>query len=238
MNNITREKDIYQLFDSDDINKIIRHYKVIKKRNNDNSNRYVLEQKFESYNDNIYNDTGISIKNNFRDNNEIGGHSIFDILNSEKYDSIDKLKNKLESLNQDVIREYKNNINLNDTLEESFTEEIDNIINSFDNDSKDYLYIRFAPNESQKYEQIERAFQIHNVSELYDKRKDNHYAFEEIPVYNDNLIYSNKKCKYVEDKNLDPDPESENWMINVKFENNAYIDKLKNIDKNITVKMF
>ena len=244
MNNITREKDIYQILTSNNsqIGKLIRHYKIIQKRNNGddtenkkyylyysannvlckifdniedaqsyqsmlkinnnektyivtkNSNNYILEQNIGSYNDNLYNDIENTLKNEYRDN----------AISFDKYNSIDDLQNKLIEEANNAIESYVNDINIHDTLDSS-TGEIDNVINSFNDESKDYLYIRFAPSTDQSDTQIKRAFQIHNVSELYDNKinGDDHYAFKEIPVYNDNLIYSNKKCKYVEDKNLD-----------------------------------
>ena len=210
-NDNTISKKIYLYYSSNnvlyntfnDIGEARQAQLILKNNHNENTyiiienhkecNNYNLEQKIESYNDNYYNDNGFELHNDFKN----------DIIFFDKYYSIVELQDKIINETNKATIKYRNNIIINDTIDSSFTEQIDNMIYYFNRGLKNYLYIRFAPSLEQKYNQAKRVFQIRNIFTDNDNLLESLVYESEIPVYNDNLIYLSNKCKYVEDKNLD-----------------------------------
>ena len=174
----------------------------------ENYNKHQLEQDASAYtdtsndniyNNDIYNDGGYTLKNTYKD----------DIIFFDKYNSTTDLKSKLINEYNNSTIKYRNELVINDSIDDNFTNKVNRLIEDFNNGVKEYLYIRFAPapTEDQKNNQIKRVFQIRNVYTLYEN--DNYLNAlvigSEIPIYNDNLIYLSKKCNYVANKNLDTD---------------------------------
>lgn len=208
--------DIYKILkdEHNSLDKIIRHYKIIKKKINDEyskneydkSSFYVsdtdnktyiinsfntyqvkeISQDPDNYN-NIYNDDGFNSINIYRD----------DKIEFNRYKSVEELQNKLDNDEISVNIDYVEDLNKSyEELDNSdFGETIKNIINNYN----DNLYIRFAPSKDIRKDQIKLILANRNT---YTKYNDDEFINaiienEKIPIFNDNLVYSESKCNYV-----------------------------------------
>jgi len=193
--------DIYDLLRSKGISEIIRHYKVIK-RNDYNSrvtllNNYRgLNKKKYYYEDSIsqdiddYNNSCILnplyLTNRYKDESLIKKcNHMKDILNGKHYESLDELKNNLQETYDNAVNQFGNDIYMNN-LESSERSSINSCNDSFNNSSENNLYIRLAPSKDMKNELLERLYEANSLDET-PKETDG------IPVYNDHIIYSNRK---------------------------------------------
>ena len=193
-------KDVYELLETGITDKIIRHYKIIKKHSDHNINKdlnnesYVIDDINELPIDyiNIYNDEGYNSANLHKD----------ELLSFSKYNTINALQNKLDNDKIRAIEEYVNDL-IKDPDEYENTEfgnQIRNVVNQYDNYK--HLYIRFAPSIEQKDTQIKLALYKHQI---YTPYNDSEYISriivnEKMPKFNDNLVYSESKCKYAINK--------------------------------------
>ena len=193
-------KDVYELLETGLTDKIIRHYKIIKKQNNHDvvknidDDNYIVDEINEIPNDyiNLYNDKGYNSVNLHKD--EILSFSIFNTIND--------LQNKLYNDKIIAIEDYINDLNKNSDEYENteFGSQIENVINQYNNYK--HLYIRFAPTADMKESQVKYALYKNQIYTLYD---DNEYINkiiinEKMPKFNDNLVYSEAKCKYANNK--------------------------------------
>lgn len=139
--------------------------------------------------ENIYNDEGYTTNNILKDNK----------LLFSTYYSIDELQEKLK--NEKIIAKYSYTNNVTKDISEynNFQNDIDDVINTFNNGNSNYLYIRFAPSIDMKDIQAKRALRIRGIYTEFEDNEDllnTAIAESQIPVFNDNLMYIENKCKY------------------------------------------
>lgn len=185
------------------INKIIRHYKLIQKSvDNDKQDQIVnfndeslirysiiqLSQNPENFS-NVYQDEGFLSHNEHRD------ESIY----FSRYKSIEELKSKLENDAILASYSYANTINRDYFNDKEFTEAINNCVNNYLQSG--HMYIRLAPSIDKRIRQYERLLKINRIYTDY-YNDDFIYSLAqkgEIPIFNDNLLYSESKYNYIKD---------------------------------------
>lgn len=199
--------------------KIIRHYKIIKKQHNINNTRRIYSKPediyfdynikeinqnpvdygydvenpnnlFVSDNANIYNDEGLYNKNIYKDEN----------IKRIKYKSIEEFQKNIDDLTKLAKYSFINDISKNYKNDETFISNINDVINNFENTN--YLYVRFAPSLEQKDYQIRRMLNLKDIHLDNDDNKDyvdNLIKNAHIPIWNDNILYSESKCDYVKE---------------------------------------
>jgi hypothetical protein len=193
----------YKVFTKDNskINKIIRHYKLIQKSADKNKQEQIVNFNDESLTNylmiqlsqnpenfsNVYQDEGFSLYNEYRD------ESIY----FSKYNSIEELKNKLE--NDALLASYScaNKINKDYFNDGEFIEAINNCVNNYPQSGN--MYIRLAPSIDKRISQYERLLKINRI---YTDYYNNDFIYGlaqkgEIPIFNDNLLYSESKYNYI-----------------------------------------
>lgn len=118
-------------------------------------------------------------------------------LQFNRYYTVNELKNKLYNENSIATYSYINKITEDNV-------ETNDILNNIDYDlnNSDYFYIRFAPSPDMKYTQAKRVFQIRHIFTDYNDEEHLNILVQksEMPIYNDNLIYSQNKCNIVDDR--------------------------------------
>ncbi len=194
--------NIYTIYDKDTVQpkKIIRHYKIIKKNfiNNDNQNVFFKDGTYKNYHildinqnpnyyqDNLYQDNGNSSHNNFKDNK----------LNFTKYNSLEDLKQQIH--NDRTLSSYNYLNSINDNIKESdFIFSINEAESNYN--QLNHMYIRLAPSIDMKISQYDRILKINKLYQnLYNDEYNNKLLNNcEIPIYNDNLLYSKYKYDYL-----------------------------------------
>ena len=181
------------------INRIIRHYKLIQKESVkeivnikfDNNitkeyNLIKLSQNPSNYN-NLYQDDGFSAHNEHRE----------EPLYFSRYYSQEDLKNKLKNDALLASYSYANKINKDYTEDEEFIEAINECVNNYNN--TDDMYLRLAPSLDMRVSQYERALKINKI---YTDYYNDDYIYQlaqngQVPVFNDNLLYSESKYNYI-----------------------------------------
>ena len=121
-------------------------------------------------------------------------------LEFHRYGSVEDLQNELENNSIDANIDYVEDLNksYNEYENSDFGESIRNVIDNYN----DNLYIRFAPHPNIKDDQIKLLLADRNI---YTKYNDDEFVEaiiegEKIPTFNDNLVYSESKCNYVNAK--------------------------------------
>ena len=194
----------YKIYNKDNskINRIIRHYKLIQKTA-DKINKEInfidkssikpinysiieVSQKPNAYN-NLYQDEGFSAHNEHRE----------EPLYFSRYYSQEDLKNKLKNDALLASYSYANKINKDYTEDEEFIEAIDECVNNYDNTNN--MYLRLAPSLDMRVSQYERALKINKI---YTDYYNDDYIYQlaqngQVPVFNDNLLYSESKYNYI-----------------------------------------
>ena len=200
----------YKIYNKDNskINRIIRHYKLIQKNNEwynteigkashsfivsfiDNTKvPYCLievSQNPNAYN-NLYQDDGFSAHNKHRE----------DPLYFSRYYSQEDLKNKLKNDALLASYSYANKINKDYTEDEEFIGAINECLNNYNNTNN--MYLRLAPSLDMRVSQYERALKINKI---YTDYYNDDYIYQlaqngQVPVFNDNLLYSESKYNYI-----------------------------------------
>lgn len=200
----------YKIYNKDNskINRIIRHYKLIQKNNEwynteigkvqhsfvvsfiDNTKvPYCLievSQNPNAYN-NLYQDDGFSAHNEHRE----------EPLYFSRYYSQEDLKNKLKNDALLASYSYANKINKDYTEDEEFIGTINECLNNYNNTNN--MYLRLAPSLDMRVSQYERALKINKI---YTDYYNDDYIYQlaqngQIPVFNDNLLYSESKYNYI-----------------------------------------
>ena len=157
--------------------------------------RYVIENTYikelsqdpNLYVNNLYNDDGFSANNHY--NNQI--------LSFTKYYTVNEFKDKL--YNDKIIATYS----YANQITEDFVDgnsELNNI--DYDLQNSNYFYIRFAPHPNIKDIQAKRVFQIRHIYTNYDDEEYLNILVQrsQMPIYNDNLFYSENKCNIVDNR--------------------------------------
>ena len=140
-----------------------------------------------NYYTNLYYMNGIDVHNSYKD----------ETVDFHIYHTVNELKTELENKMTLSTYNYINGINENNVNSIDMLNSID-----YDLNNSNYFYIRFAPSPDMKYTQAKRVFQIRH---MYTDNEDSSYLNilvqrSEIPVYNDNLIYSKNECNIVDDR--------------------------------------
>jgi hypothetical protein len=196
-------------------NKMIRHYKLIQKDNDwynttlgKNSHSYNIKfidnteasyclleisQDPNKYN-NLYQDEGFSAHNEHRE----------EPIYFSRYYSQEELKNKLKNDALLASYSYANKINKDYTKDEDFMSAINECVNNYDN--KKCIYLRLAPSVDMRISQYERALKINKIYSAYNNDYINKLAQDsQIPIFNDNLLYSESKYNYIK-HNIEAEP--------------------------------
>lgn len=233
---IVPENEIYELLkhnSSDNFDKIIRHFKVIKRSDYNNKvdkiDKYDDNQNFVGnaykYNDKLSQDYDkytnyiivepFELYNKYKDYPKLTTEceEIIDEDNHDNdkpisfggkhYSSITEIKEKIDNLTENAINSYVDEIMNDETFnseEANEMQNIDNVILNFEHLKN--LYIRMAPEKNKKEELIKRILTFNNIGMDLDLALN-----DGIPVFNDNIIYSNKKYNMIHNKL------SENKMI-------------------------
>lgn len=208
-------EDLYKLLELGKINKIIRHYKIIKKNfNNDDVDiifyqipRADLEPSGNnndhySY-DNIFYSKPSNIIDNYYNRN-------LDI--DESYTSIQELKDNIDIEKNKAYDDFLNDVTNNDFTTEEINE-LNNVVNNYNND---HYYIRLYPyddNNRTYYEWkkllIDHFLNIINKEYLNNvKDKEAFYKENDMPGYSDIILYSESKydaVKNIEDNEFKDD---------------------------------
>lgn len=191
----------YKIYNKDNskINRIIRHYKLIQKEdetekidinfNDEITKKYnliTLSQNPNEYN-NLYQDTGFSAHNEHRE----------EPLYFSRYYSQEELKDKLKNDALLASYSYANKINKDYYNDEEFINAINECINNYEN--KKCMYLRLAPSLDMRVSQYERILKINKI---YADYYNDDYIYElaqngQIPIFNDNLLYSESKYNYI-----------------------------------------
>lgn len=151
-----------------------------------------------------------TINNDDHDNNKPR------IFQGKHYNSINEIKNDINDLLQLASDNYVNYIiNGNETVqgiidgegnlmdnseitnsEDTFSNDIEELIEELNSENKSSLYIRLGANKSEQTELIERILSF-NKNGLYDIE----LALNDgLPIFNDNKAYSNKKYEILKSK--------------------------------------
>lgn len=233
---IVPENEIYELLkynSSDNFDKIIRHFKVIKRSDYNNKvdkiDKYDDNQNFignaYKYNDKLSQDYDeytnyiivepFELYNKYKDYPKLTTECE-EIINEDNHDndkpisfvgkhysSITEIKEKIDNLTENAINSYVDEIMNDETFNSAEANEMQNIDSVIINyEFFKNLYIRMAPEKSKKEELIKRILTFNNIGMDLDLALN-----DGIPVFNDNIIYSNKKYNMIHNKL------SENKMI-------------------------
>ena len=154
----------------------------------------------------FYNNHGYYQKNSFYQDNGFLAHNKHrdNPLYFSRYYSLEELKKKL--INDTLLASYSyaNQINKDYAQDEEFIEAINNCVTNYN--SNNYMYIRLAPSIDMRISQYERVLKINRIYESYS---DDDYVYQiaqngEIPIFNDNLLYSESKYNYIK-QNIESD---------------------------------
>ena len=194
-----RNKNTY-IYDLLDNNDIVRHVKFIK-NNYENNSLNTISQKLSSYNNNMIVDY-FDLYNNEYD------HAI---NINDTYDSVENIK----TIINDSVNQY--NSSFNENANDEFTAEEKNNINDILSDNSVYIRLGIDPNklhnnsdESEHIYFIKKLYEttiadyfneFDNSAEYQNKLLD-HKGGENLedtlsPMFNDLIIYSNKKYEYL-----------------------------------------
>ena len=118
--------------------------------------------------------------------------------------TLEELKKKL--INDALLASYRyaNQLNKDYAQDKEFIEAINNCVTNYNDNN--YMYIRLAPSIDMRVSQYERVLKINRIYESYF---DDDYVYHiaqhgEIPIFNDNLLYSESKYNYIK-QNIESD---------------------------------
>ena len=185
--------DLYRLLENGNIDKIIRHYKIISERGYIKNGYNELSQKVD---DNTVYGTYNKIYNRWLD----------ELLN---FDGFHKFTNEIsqiiENSTDTAYSNYAVDINGSDFTEEELTE-IDNLINAYNSEEVNRLYIRLGINPNNKAEFLQKLYELFIAgyfNELNENYQDKLLAEKLTPMWNDTIFYSESKYNYIKDKNIE-----------------------------------
>ena len=199
-------EDLYKLLELGKINKIIRHYKIIKKNFNNSNDNIIFYQIPSSDLEPSKNDH-YSYSNIFysKPSNIIDNDYNIDLDIDRPYIKIQDLKNSIDIKKNEAYDDF-----LNDVANDDFTTEEKNELNSVVNDyNNDHYYIRLYPYEDndRKYAEwkkllIDHFINIVNKEYLNNiEDKEAFYQENDMPGYSDIILYSESKYNTV--KNIE-----------------------------------
>lgn len=200
------QEDIEKLLINNVLDKLVRHYKIIKKNFDDEINLNQNPGTPDNYNyDNIC---------------QIGVYDFntneFTILldrfgyqhPNNKWGSITELQNYIKEKEIELWGKYR--VELTNSINQYFTEDEYNtlyrVINQYNNSNKDNLYIRLAPPQSERQNLICRYLEFYDKNfydDLIAHGRINEYIKDEyMPTYNVDYIYSESKYNTVTNKKV------------------------------------
>lgn len=187
--------------------RIVRHYKVIKvNKNVIDTNLYngikYIEQNPENnsdlyhYEDNMYQDKSIYPINEEKNK----------VINKIKYKSFEEFTKNIDDLNMLAKYSYVTKVTSEYSDVNSFKDDIDEVINKYNDEeynSINSIYIRLAPSLDEKEFQVNRALDIKGISlDIVNNKSEyakNKIKESDLPIWNDNLFYSEHKYDYIRD---------------------------------------
>jgi len=189
--------NIYKLLEDSFINefeqKIVRHHKIIRKRNYELNGLNILSQKVEEY-DNVFCPDPDDATNVFMDNALDFGQ--FHKFTTEISDIIDN--SKIETYNQ-----FKVNI-LNKEFTYAEKQELEQKISAYLNNNYDHIYIRLGIKPTDKNFYILKLFELYMTTYFNEMTADNQNklldSIDILPMFNDTILYANKKYDYVNER--------------------------------------
>lgn len=203
-NNLTINEIINKLLI---LHSLLRHFKYIKKRRDyvdEYMNGYAeLSQKANEYSDNRFINSGHVVQTYLYD---IGIDELNDNYYHKTTDVIDVLNENKETITDEYITQLDGVINSIDDLDISI---IDACLDRYANNESDNIYIRLgldpSSNDINKTKAaILRQFILNDLYEVFnsfssEKREAifNSIIRSDLPIYNDNLIFSNELYQYI-----------------------------------------
>lgn len=201
-------EDLYKLLELGKINKIIRHYKIIKKNFNNSNDNIIFYQipssdlepsknDHYSYSNIFYSKPSNIIDNDYNIDLDIDG----------PYIKIQDLKNSIDIKKNEAYDDF-----LNDVANDDFTTEeknkLNRVVNNY-NDHNDHYYIRLYPykDDDRSYAEwkkllIDHFINIVNKEYLNNiENKESFYQENDMPGYSDIILYSESKYNTV--KNIE-----------------------------------
>ena len=201
-------EDLYKLLELGKINKIIRHYKIIKKNFNNSNDNIIFyqiprsdlepsENDHYSYSNIFYSKPSNIIDNDYNRDLDIDG----------SYIKIQDLKNTIDIEKNKAYDDF-----LNDVANDDFTTEeknkLNRVVNNY-NDHYDHYYIRLYPykDDDRSYAEwkkllIDHFINIVNKEYLNNiEDKEAFYQENDMPGYSDIILYSESKYNTV--KNIE-----------------------------------
>lgn len=200
-------EDLYKLLELGKINKIIRHYKIIKKNFNNSNDNIIFYQipssdlepsknDHYSYSNIFYSKPSNIIDNDYNIDLDIDG----------PYIKIQDLKNSIDIKKNEAYDDF-----LNDVANDDFTTEEKNKLNRVVNNyhDNDHYYIRLYPygDDDRSYNEwkkllIDHFINIVNKEYLNNiEDKEAFYRKNDMPGYSDIILYSESKYNTV--KNIE-----------------------------------
>lgn len=210
-----------ELLINNNFNKLIRHYKIIKRNNYDDtveeeiksSKNYKHDVCVYNYVDALSQDTDnydnkstinyILINNTYKNNSLIKqcyDHKNY-VLNGKHYDDLNNLKTDLKYKNNEALIQYMTDIE-NDDFDIFELIDLKNTIRDYANGTANNLYIRMAPNKDEKDNLLQRLYFLQNIELLIGSDGTKYYLKDGLPVYNDNIIYSKLKYDIITSKSV------------------------------------
>lgn len=187
------DKNIYKLLEDNFLSNfkgIIRHYKIISNTNYELNSENILSQKTD--------DNTFYVDNDLVENNYLN-HSI-DF--SDYLETTNDVLNRILLKQQYAYNEYRRTI-LNSDFTDEKRNSLDSYISEYVNYAKDNLYIRFGIKPTEKYDYLIKLFEIYVTdyfNELDETSQNELLDNSLLPMFNDTIIYSNKKYEYVKNK--------------------------------------
>lgn len=186
--------DLYKLLENGNIDKIIRHYKLIAKKGYVKNGQNELSQKV---NDNTFYTDYIIDSNTHLDN----------ILQfGEGHVSTNEIFELIDTSRSEAYQEYANNIQTSDFTQEE-KDEIDRLINAYKSNEANMLYIRLGIDPNDKGEFLKKLyalFIINYFNELTDQKQNELLENSLSPMWNDTIFFSNEKYDYLtQEKNIE-----------------------------------
>ena len=196
---------IYKLLEDNFIEQvdriIVRHYKIISHTNYEINQINELSQKVDQYSNIFYG------KHNLAENIYLLIPLIFD----DYYYSTDQITEIILRGKEQAYISYRNDILNTEFTEEELNGNIEDEyqglnlkINAYVTHAKDHLYIRLGIHPNEKNEYLIKLFEIY-ISTYFNELNENHQnkllnEIELLPMFNDTILYSVAKYKYLENK--------------------------------------
>lgn len=190
INKRIQNDDIYKLLESG-LKYIIRHYKVIKSKNYKNNEKNILSHKLDN--------------NYFIADYTVIDNSEFDQLVqfNDIYESIDEIKYKFENAKNNAYDTFKYSV-INKEFSEEEIYNLRNTIIKYLNDS-DTLYIRLGIDPDNKEYFITKLYELYIFEYYNNLTEEKQKEIKEqslLPLFNDTILYSNKKYEYLKNSSV------------------------------------